>query len=113
MLSQVSEKDNQIKDYVEKLHRISLEMGVNPPKKNEIFTQLRHAEEMNAEFLHSVMELTQRVEILAANGEKMSEKLDEAQRKYQIQTEKLCRTISDKQELEEQLSNFFTALQEN
>ena len=112
--SQITEKDNQIGNYVDRLHQISMElsaMKAERPNNNDsqIHLQLRYAEEMNAELLHSVVELTKRVEGLAEKGEKMDQMLGEVEKKYQKQTETLQMVLSDKMNLEETLSYSFSA----
>ena len=115
LCSQITEKDNQIGNYVSKLHQISIELNEMKEEKrpkindDQICLQLRYAEEMNAELLNSVVELTKRVEGLDQKGVKMDQMLDEVERRYQKQTEKLEIVISEKNDLEELLYNSFSA----
>lgn len=112
--SQITEKDNQIGNYVDRLHQISMELSATKVEKpnndnHKLHLQLRYAEEMNAELLHSVVELTKKTEGLAEQGAKMDRMLEEVERRYQKQTETLHMVLSDKRDLEEQLSYSFNA----
>jgi chromosome segregation ATPase len=107
--AEIIEKNNQIQNYIDRLHSISIELvemkEKNPTKNFDMHSQLRYVEELNAQLLHSVLQLTNSVEELKKKDVNMNEMLNEAEKKYQSQTERMVRVVSEKHNLEEQLSN--------